>query len=353
MVGLIGCGCCGGGGGGGPTVPGGCAVCEATYNGIGTDSTAYSDGFDTADPRWEFLMPTWQGGGVPPAPNVVTDYLRSSHLHAFKDSFFTYLDPWFGATGVRAIPRSPLPNAANGRQPWLRVRRRANMYFPASQPRTYRIAVDVNYPIDTLPNIPVQYSPMTGAALRLQVGAQESPPSNEFFSFYVAAQGLNVASDNHPSATLSVGCKQISPEPSRPFWTPTFAASTTVPFGMVSLALDLHYNPQSNTGTTKYYVNGSLIYTDNHNSPQFPSTTGTDCVSFCNVKIDLDAIEPWKNQLSPATGPPVIWYWNGFAWLRGGYAMTDPPPVQAAVTWSLANNPEDKLWFDNYSFSYT
>jgi hypothetical protein len=196
--------------------------------------------------------------------------------------------------------------------------------------------------------------------MRAWFGAPETRgfPRGEFFSFTVHAKGLGQQTDTHPSATLAVGVNQINPQRTDdPIWGPNFETTVSVPWGRVELRMDVTWNPISKSGTRDYYVNGELRLSKSFTGWLAPSIPGSNCDSFCNFITELDAIEPWA--LYPKgvgyLGPPVIWWRGGvppferFARGNPGFAPFPYPSAGFAVTWAAANNPQEKLWFDDYS----
>lgn len=343
MVGKLGCGCCQTSN---DPVPGGCTVCDATWSGYPADVLQYSDDFSSVDPGWRLLLhliyythPTTPVGTV--SPNALSDYLRNNRLHFFRSPFINFAD-FFTSTN-RCIPPEPVPSTAEGRQPWLNVIRRANLYFPASRPRKYRFEVVVNYPLDSLPRIgDPDYRPFTGAVGVFAVGHA---------SFYIFAQQLSVASDTNPNATLGVGIQLQNP-PAFPQWSPTFEQGVTVPFGEVRLRFEYTYQPQTNQGTRSYYVNDVLQHEVTASGFFFSGTTGSDCVSACGTIVQLAAYEPWRQATSPPNSVFPLWSWNGYGWFRGGGNAVVPPPAFYTVSWLATNNPVNKLYFDDYAFDF-
>ena len=363
MVGLLGCGCCGGGGGGGGA--GQCGECDGVYFGYAADTGAITDDFSNTDPKWELRGSDDHQGPQPPiSPNHISDYIRSGRMYAFRSPFIVYNDPdpLFGQ-GVRAIPPEPVPNSWNFRQPWLWARRRHDLYFPSPAVRRYTFKITANYPRDTLPRLDGFggfVGPRTGAMLRVWYGAPETRayPRGEAFSFTLAGQGLSPGTDTNPNATLAVGINQINPQRiDDPIWEPNFEASVTVPWGLVELRMDVTWNPISKSGTREYFVNGTLHLTKAFSGWLAPSIPGPNCDSFCNFITDIDCLEPWARIPKGVgyLGPPVIWWRGGVppfeSFARGtvGFAPFPYPSAGGAVTWSAANNPQDKLWFDDYS----
>lgn len=362
MVGLLGCGCCGGGGGGGGgDPPASCTRCDGIYFGYPADREPFVDDFSTVRPNLQLRGSLEHQGPVAPvAPNAITDYIRGGKLYAFRSPFIVYTDPdpFFGQ-GLRAIPPKPFPNSASWRQPWALVRRRQDLYFPATPVRKYSFKLNVNYPQNTLPflggNTPWAVL-KTGVFMRVWFGAPETRAfDQEFFSFTVFAQNLTIGSDSSPNATLAVGISQTNPQRSvKPDRSPTFKAGVTVPWGMVELRLDVTWSPISKSGTREYYVNGVLRFTETFSGWLAPTVPGPNCDSFCNFITDIDTIEPWPGQFNP-----VIWWRGGvppledFARGNQGFVGSPGPAAYAAVTWSAANNPQDRLWFDDYSFDWS
>jgi len=340
MVGLLGCGCCQPNNEEPPPTSG-CTVCDLIHLGRPADSKAFSDTFDTISKGW-LLTQQLDSTQQPLAPNGITDYIRSGKAYFFKQRFISFFDFWTNVT--RFIPPKPVPASADGKQPLLSILRHANLYFPQVQPRKYRFEITVNYPSDTLPRIgDPDYRPLTGV-----VGVFAIGPAN----FYINAQQLSIVSDTHPSATLSVGMQLTNPA-QFPAWSPTFEEAVTVPFGQVNLRFEYTYNPVTNTGTRYYFVNDVLRHSKTESAFFFsPATYGTNCISACGVRIQLAAYEPWRQQSNPPNSVFPLWRWNGFKWLRGGGDETIPPPSFNTVSWTKENNPEDKLWFDNYSFDF-
>jgi hypothetical protein len=347
MVGKLGCGCCGTS----PSpVPGGCTVCDLLWSGYPADVLAYTDNFSAVDPGWRLLLnwiiplygahPTTPVDTVP--PNTITDYLRSNRLHFFRSPFITWYDRFVTLT-TRAVPPAPLPNTANGRQPWLNAIRRANLYFPKNQPRKYRFEVTVNYPSDTLPRIAsADHRPYHGMTGIFAVGAG---------SFYIYPSGLGIGTDNNSSAVLNVGLQLMNSQ-AFPYWLPSFEQTVTVPFGQVKLRFEYTYQPQTGIGVRSYYVNDVLQRQISANGFFFsPATSGTDCVSACGTIVQLAAYEPWRNATSPAQSYFPLWDWNGYNWLRAAGNASGPDNMIFSTTWLAANNPADKLWFDDYSMT--
>jgi hypothetical protein len=364
MVGLLGCGCeCGGGGGGGGP-PTGCGVCDGIYFGFAADREPFEDDFSSVDPRWQFMGGEYQGGPTTPvAPNAITDYIRDGRLHAFKSPFIVWQDPpfWFG--GTRAVPPVPVPDTTQWRQPWLWVRRRHDLYFPSPALRKYSFAVNVNYPQNTLPLIHGQsyVGPMMGPLLRVWIGGPENrSPLTEFFSFTVAAQGLSPATDIHPNASLGVGVSQINPQ-RNDFYnqtsTPFFKTTTTVPWGLVRLRMDITWSPISKSGIKESFVNDTLVLTETFAGQAGPSIPGANCDSFCNFIVDIDCVEPWA--LYPKgvgyIGLPPIWHRGQYGGFARGPSLVYPTQLMSfeCVTWLASNSPQDRLWFDDYSFSWS
>jgi hypothetical protein len=362
MVGLIGCGCCNGGGGGGDP-PVSCGACDGAYFGYSSDRGDVTDNFSFVDPKWELRGGYDHRGPQPPVtPNNIADYLRDGKLYAFRSPFIIYNDPdpLFGA-GVRAIPPKPTPDSWNFRQPWVWVRRRHDLYFPSPAIRRYTFKINANYPQNTLPRLASLdgfVGPAMGVFMRVWFGAPETRtfPGSEFFSFTVAGQGLTPGTDTNPNATLSVGISQINPQRNdHPTFSPTFETSVTVPWGLVELRMDVTWNPISKSGTREYYVNGTLYLTKTFTGWLSPSIPGQNCDSFCNFITDIESIEPWKVYASSGAVTPVIWWRGGLppneSFARGnqGFPGSPGPAAYAAVTWSSANNPQDRLWFDDYS----
>ena len=345
MVGKLGCGCCQ------PSnapVPGGCTVCDRLWSGYPADVLAFSDGFSSVDPGWRLLTnwtiplygahPTTPFDTVP--PNAITDYIRSNRLNFFRSPFIPFSDFFTGTN--RCIPPEPVPSTAQGRQPWLNVIRRANLYFPKSQPRKYSFEVTVNYPNDTLPRIgDPDYRPTTGTVGIFAVGPA---------SFYVLPSGLGIGTDSHPSAQLNVGI-QLTTSPAFPQWTPAFEQTVTVPFGQVQLRFEYTYQPQTGIGVRSYYVNGVLQREVSAAGFFFSPTSGTDCVSACGTIVQLAAYEPWRQATSPPNSVFPLWAWNGYGWFRGGGNAAVPPSAFNTVSWLTANNPADKLWYDDYEMT--
>lgn len=344
MVGMLGCGCCQISDN---PVPSGCTVCDATWSGYPADVVRYTDNFSSINPSWRllnhvttFTHPTEPRNNI--APNALSDYIRSNRLHFFRSPFITFAD-FFTSTN-RCIPPEPVPYTLDGRQPWLNVIRRANLYFPKNQPRKYRFEVVVNYPVDSLPRIgDPDYRPLTGT-----VGVFAIGPA----SFYIFAQQLSIGSDVNPNATLGVGI-QIQSPPVLPQWSPTFEKGVTVPFGEVRLRFEYTYQPQTGIGVRSYYVNNILQHEVTASSFLFtPSTTGIDCVSACGVIVQLAAYEPWRQRTSPPNSVFPLWLWTGYGWSRGGGNADVPPPAFNTVSWLITNNPVNKLYFDDYSFDF-
>lgn len=341
------CGCCE------PStvpVPPGCTVCDLLWSGYPADVTATTDDFADVDPGWRLLNTFSADGGtghpINPidanAPNAIADYIRTGRMHFFRSPFIVWFDN-FRLFSTRAMPPAPLPNTGLGRQPWLSAIRRANLYFPIVQPRKYRFEITVNYPIDSLPRLAdIDHRPAIGAVGVFAIGSA---------NFYVFASGLQYFTDNHTGPSLTVGVIN-QPPPAFPFFNYTFTQSTTVPFGQVRLRFEATFNPQTNTGTHTYYVNDTAILTQG-GVPFNNRSNGTDCASFCGQIIHLAAYEPWRWASSPPRSANPQWEWNGFNWLRGGGNAANPGrAAELTPTWSAANNPDGKLWFDNYSFDF-
>jgi hypothetical protein len=351
MVGLLGCGCCQ------PNddpVPSGCTVCSATVSNCKADVLPYTDSFSAVDSGWRLLfnwiIPTTTGAHptspidtVP--PNTISDYIRGGKCYFFKSPFVTYVEPWFGIGGTRCIPAEPLPSTAEGRQSWLNVIRYANLYFPKSQPRKYVFEITVNYPSNTLPKISTPssvFNPRHGVYSIFAIGPA---------SMYVWPSSLDYDTDTHASPVLNVGL-QLTTSPAFPSWIPSFEQTVTVPFGDVKLRFEYTYQPQTGIGVRSYYVNDVLQRSVSASGFLFsPATSGTDCISACGQIVQLASYEPWRFSQSPPSGPNPLWAWNGFNWLRAGGNAVSPPPYFYTPTWSAANNPADKLAFDNYSMT--
>lgn len=323
MVGKLGCGCCE------PNttpVPPGCVPCASTEP---ADVTPYTDDFSSVNPNWILVNPI--------APNAITDYIRSGHAHIFKAPFVVYSN--FSTQNIaRCIPPEPVPSTGFGRQPWIDIHRFANLYFSATYPRKYRFEIVVNHPQDTIQNglWPFTYGPKNGTWITFQVGQ---------LNFRLYADGLTTNGANndiHPNAYVQVLIQENALVPGG------WESSTTVPFGQVKLRIDYYHNAITGDSLREYYVNDALIYSAVNGVRIKVGAFGTgECVSVCGVKISLIGQEPWSEG---------IWKWSGQfnGWFRGGpfYNAANPPPDFQAISWTAANNPADKLWFDDYSFDF-
>ena len=341
---MLGCGCCQ------PSsdpVPGGCTVCSASVSNFTADVLPYNDDFSRVDSGWRLLIewlfplttahPTSPFNTVP--PNTANDYIRGGKCFFFKP-FLSYTDPLLLSS--RCIPAEPLPSTVQGRQSWLNVIRYANLYFPKMQPRKYVFEVTVNYPVNTLPRIASpssDFQPRHGVYSLFAVGPA---------SMYVWASDLGFNTDTHSSPVLNVGL-QLTANPTAPFWVPSFEQTVTVPFGDVKLRFEYTYQPQTGVGVRSYYVNDVLQRSVSASAFLFaPAFSGTDCVSACGQIVQLASYEPWRLN---SQAPSPLWSWNGFFWNRAGGNAASPPPYFYTPTWAAANNPAEKLAFDNYSMT--